>query len=86
MITEDKRGIYCDFCGEPLRDRFQYYSGVLHKVDVDRDRKQTTDVDRRFLDFDMCEKCFVNKVKKAMLKIIKQREKSIDVDKKGKWT
>ena len=85
MKTPDSRGIECDFCGKEFRDKFTYFSGEAHKVDVDKDRKQVVDVDRRFLDYDMCGECFTRRIKKPMLKVIKEREENRKTG-KGKWS
>lgn len=85
MQTEDRRGIYCDLCGKPYRDQFSYYSGQLDKVQVDTQRAEKLDVDRRFLDIDICDGCYASRIKKPMLKVIREREGG----KKGgksKWT
>jgi len=84
MQTEDKRGIYCDLCGKVFRDQFTYFSGQLDKVQVDT-RSEKLDVDRRFLDIDMCESCHANRIKRPMLKVIREREKN-NAPGKGKWT
>jgi hypothetical protein len=76
-----KVGIYCDLCGTVSKDKFEYYSGKIDFVQVDRAASQTgiVGVDRRFLDIDLCILC-MEKLKKQMLEVINRREKS------GTWT
>jgi hypothetical protein len=67
-------GIVCDFCGTVRTDKFTYYSAKLDKVDIDKSSgfSMDRDVDRRFLDLDICEPCF-EQMKKKILDVIKKR-------------
>ncbi len=76
-----KIGIYCDFCGTVHKDKFEYYSGKIDLVQVDRGMSKTgvVAVDRRYLDIDICLQC-MEKLKKQMIEVINRREKG------GTWT
>ena len=72
--TNDKRGIECDLCGAEYKENFIYYSGILDKVDVNAARATSiTEVDKRFLDIDMCQKCWQD-MKERILDVINKRE------------
>ena len=89
-MTDDRRGISCDLCGSEHRDRFEYYSIKIDKVAVDSEVKKTgvINVDRRFLDVDICPSC-QEKMTKQMEKVILMRKSKTDKDKRNKadeWT
>ena len=75
--TNDMRGIQCDLCGAEYREQFTYFSGTLDKVDVDgtRSKGEVAEVDKRFLDIDICEKCWLDHIKTKMMEVINKREK-----------
>lgn len=53
-------GIICDLCGTVLTDKFEYVSGKLDHVEVDKaiGKHGIKDIDRRFLDVDFCPRCW----------------------------
>lgn len=81
--TADKSGIICDFCNREYRDNFEYFSGELHKVLVNKDlpNEKQVEVNRRFLDIDICIVCQRDIIEKPMVKIIKEREVAARVNK-----
>jgi len=60
MLLKTKDGILCDWCGASMKRKFIYYSCEFAKVYVDADKKQTgpADVDKKYLNLDICEKCY----------------------------
>lgn len=83
VMTEDRRGIRCDFCGEEYRDEFDYYSLRIDKVVVNSKIQKTgvVSVDRRMLDFDICEKCYQEMIDRARVVIDKEKLE----DRSKKW-
>ena len=77
VMTKDKRGIECDTCGAEYRENFTYYSCTLDKIDVSAARSSSdnsgSDVEKRFLDLEICEKCWGD-MKARMMEIINKRE------------
>ena len=90
VMTSDRRGISCDLCGSEHRDKFEYYSFKIDKVAVDSEMKKTgvINIDRRFLDVDICPNC-QEKMTKQMEKVILMRKSKTDKDNRNKaseWT
>ena len=90
VMTSDRRGISCDLCGAEHKDKFEYYSLKIDKIAVDREVQKTgiVDVDRRFLDVDICPSCQEN-MAKQMENVISMRKSKTDKDTKNKaneWT
>jgi hypothetical protein len=77
--NKDKQtdGVICDLCGAVRTDKFTYYSAKLDRVNVDRNSGflADRDVDRRFLDLDICESCF-DQMKKKILDVINRKKDS----------
>lgn len=77
--NKDKQtdGVICDLCGAVRTEKFIYYSAKLDKVSVDRNSgfSADRDVDRRFLDLDICESCF-DQMKKKILDVINRKKDS----------
>ena len=72
MQTKDKKGIICDTCGLVAKDKFTYYNVVqVHKIGVNIG--SNTDVDKRYLDLDICENCW-SEILKKVKKVIAKRE------------
>jgi hypothetical protein len=65
-------------------DKFTYYSVKFDKVGVDIGKGQTgpVEVDKRFLDLDVCQSCYES-IKKIVLSKIEEREKKKGG---GQWT
>lgn len=84
VMTTDRRGISCDLCGAEFRDTFDYYSARIDKVAVDSSKKKTgvAEVDRRYMDLDICLPCW-EKMVKQVKKTIKEREKQASKAKKS---
>jgi hypothetical protein len=76
MITDDKKGVICDLCGEISANKFKYFSAKIDLVEVDGSigKSGIVDIDRRFLDMDICEKC-MEVLKQRMLKVIEKQKK-----------
>jgi hypothetical protein len=76
MMTSDRQGLLCDKCGKELRRKFVYYSVEFTKVGVDADVKQVgpVDVDKKYLNLDICEGCYED-LKAICLAVIKRRER-----------
>lgn len=70
-------GIICDLCGIACTDKFEYYSGRFDLVEVDRSLSKSAikQVDKRFLDIDLCSVCFTD-LQRRMLEVINKRENS----------
>jgi len=79
-------GICCDLCNTVFTDKFIYYSVKFDKVGVDTGKSQTgpVEVDKKFLDLDVCQSCYEN-IRKNVISKIEERDKG-----KGKggeqWT
>jgi hypothetical protein len=87
VMTHDRQGIFCDYCGAKNEGQFSYYSCVVDKLEVDVSRIEEglgpyTDHDKRHLDIDFCSIC-MDKIKADMKQIIKDREKKRVKDKKN---
>lgn len=79
--TQKNNGVYCDLCGSLHLDRFKYYSMKIDLVEVDRDAGKTgiKNIDRRYLDLDLCESC-AQKLFDQVKQQIEKREKG------GAWS
>jgi hypothetical protein len=79
--NKNVNGIICDLCGTVLIDKFEYYSGKLDFVEVDRavGKHGIKDIDRRFLDIDFCPACW----KELEDRIRKNLEK---ISSRGAWS
>jgi len=77
-------GICCDLCNMVFTDKFTYYSVKFDKVGVDIGKGQTgpVEVDKRFLDLDVCQSCYES-ITKTVLSKIEEREKKKGG---GQWT
>jgi len=69
MLTPDKQGIFCDWCGDVSRKKFTYFSCEFTKVFVDADVKETgpADIDKKHLNLDICMSCYGEIEKKVKL-------------------
>jgi hypothetical protein len=76
MLLLSNDGIVCDKCGKEFKRKFVYYSAEFTKVGVDADVKKAgpVDVDKKYLNLDICEGCYEG-LKEACLAVIKSREK-----------
>ena len=85
VMTSDQKGISCDICGVEYRDRFVYFSCRMDKVTVDTSRSHSaiTDLDKRNLDVDICDKCY-HDIESKMRSVIDRREKELDKIRKNK--
>ena len=88
MMTPDKKGVFCDLCGAEYYNKFDYYSAKIDKVVVDKDRSQAgvAEVDRQYMDLDICCKCWdkmVDNVKKVIANRASSPKKSDG--KNGGW-
>lgn len=77
MVTTDKQGIICDICGSISTKNFKYYSATFDMVEVDCTIKKSgpLNIDRRFLDLDVCVKCMDEIISKVKLGIEKRENK-----------
>lgn len=87
MMTDDKKGIMCDTCGDEYREKFIYYSSVFDKVSVDSSQQKVgvVDADKRTLELDMCEKCYGDMTTKVR-EIINKRESKGSKKGKSGWS
>jgi ferredoxin len=90
VMTTDRRGISCDLCGAEFRDTFDYYSAKIDKITVDASRQKTgvAEVDRRFMDLDICDGCW-EKTVEVVKKVIEARKQKASRAKKSgadQWT
>jgi hypothetical protein len=79
--TKQNTGILCDLCGSIRKDKFLYYSVKLDLVEVDKAIGKTgiVNLDRRFMDLDLCQGC-ANKIIDQVKEVIKKRESG------GSWS
>jgi hypothetical protein len=75
MLLPSNDGITCDQCGEVFTRKFTYFSCEFTKVLVDAEQKIAgpTEVDKKYLNLDICEKCY-EKMKRKCLAIIRDFE------------
>lgn len=85
IMTKDRRGIYCDLCGSACKDQFEYYSAKIDKVVVDSKIQKTgiVDIDRKFMDIDICPGCW-DSILEKMKAVISQRERTTVKDQRNK--
>lgn len=76
MLLSTKDGIACDLCGAESRRQFTYYSLEAAKVVVDAEQQRvskTPDIDRRYLNLDVCERCWEELCAKV-LRVVRNKE------------
>jgi len=70
MLLPNRDGVKCDLCGAILKSIFVYYSYDCHKVSVDvlkkETKKETTDVNKSMIGFDVCEDCHRGNLEKML--------------------
>lgn len=78
MQNSDKKGIICDLCQMIYSNKFKYYNATFDMIDVDcsLNKASVIDVDKRFLDLDICENCMNEMIEKVKLGIKKRANKS----------
>jgi hypothetical protein len=79
--TKKAVGVCCDVCNAIKTTKFEYFNVKIDLVEVDATIGKTgiKNIDRQYLDLDMCEAC-IERLKTAVKKAIEKREKN------GNWT
>jgi hypothetical protein len=83
--TGDKNdGINCDLCNITFVNKFEYYNAKFDLVVVDKDKCKSgiVNIDRRYLDLDICPKCMEQIIDKVKVVISDREGKKKD----EKWT